>query len=123
MWLPFASFKNIYPFYRYGMFAEIDSSNPNQDETFEIYYFKGNTKYKFSAPLIGMNASTFNYLKRNYYYRNQSKKLLRTVINRIDNSEDFRWEFYRKSPNTNDSTLLVIIPAKDLRGESKKELP
>lgn len=111
LWLPFAFFSSFYPFYRYGMFAEIGSSQNQPSESFEIYYSRNHNKHKFEAPLIGMNASTFEYLQRNYYYRNNSEKILRTIISRLDNADTFQWELFRFSSDSRDSTLLVVIPA------------
>ncbi len=96
------------------MFAELGAQPTGKTkEQFEIFFIKNDRKVKFAAPMMGMNAATFEYLKRNYFYRGETDKLLNTVVNRFENGDDFRWDFYKISSREKegiDSLLVSSFP-------------
>ena len=112
MTLPFIFIRSFYPFYRFGMFAESITTD-NKIEKFLIYYknSKG-IKTLFYAPDIGINVSTFEYVKRNYFYGNQSKKLLENISKHYTSEEISNWELYKviwESNNKSDTVKVYTL--------------
>ncbi len=73
--LPFVLQKSLFPFYRYGMFAEPPKQNLTH-ETFEILVYENGQFRKFDPMAKGLYPSISEYLMRNYYYRNQANHFL-----------------------------------------------
>ncbi|HVD98127.1 MAG TPA: hypothetical protein VNB90_07965 [Cytophagaceae bacterium] len=78
--VPFVLITDIFPFMRFGMFAE-PITRSVQTEKFVIYQLDATGNKNLLHPeRIGINPNTFYYLCRNYFYRNEaelfSKKLL-----------------------------------------------
>ncbi len=71
--VPFILITDIFPFLRFGMFAE-PIKKDIQTERFIIYATNSlGEKTLFNPQKIGVSPNTFHYLCRNYYYRNESK--------------------------------------------------
>ncbi len=69
--IPFILITDIFPFVRFGMFAE-PIKKALQTEKFILYSTNNAGERKvFDPELIGINTNTFHYLCRNYYYRNE----------------------------------------------------
>jgi hypothetical protein len=86
MLLPFVLLTDIFPFLRFGMFAEPIRSNI-QIEKFVLY--KTNTdgvQSDFLSSDIGINPNTFHYLLRNYYYRNELPVFAQNTFATLDTS-------------------------------------
>lgn len=77
--LPFILQTDLYPFLRYGMFAE-PAQKGLSDELFLIGHESEPGKIEvLSADLTGLEPSTLQYLARNHFYRDESDKLLHTL--------------------------------------------
>ncbi len=79
MCIPFMMLNNLYPFWRFGMFAEPVKTKV-QTEQFKIYCkdAQGNIHY-FSPENIGFDENQFLYIARNYYYKSQTVFFLKEV--------------------------------------------
>lgn len=72
--IPFILITDIFPFMRFGMFAE-PIKQTNQTERFIIYQTDVFQQTTILNPeTIGVNPNTFYYLCRNYLYRNQAEE-------------------------------------------------
>ena len=77
LWVPFVMQTDLYPFFRFGMFAE-PVKREVQTETFGLRITDVAGKQRIVAPQeTGLGSLT--YLMRNYYYRQQSDTLLRRI--------------------------------------------
>ena len=77
MFIPFILITDVYPFFRFGMFAE-PVRQAIQLEQFAIQYVDHQQqRHLLNMDEIGLSSAT--YLMRNYYYRNQSEKLLKNI--------------------------------------------
>ena len=68
VWLPFLLLTDLYPFLRFGMFAEPIRAETSQ-ETFGIYIERNKKLEKYNTYLWGLDEGVFNYLARKYYYQ------------------------------------------------------
>lgn len=74
--LPFLCIRDIYPLFRYGMFAE-PVRYAVQQEQFWIQMQDSSGRWRdFDAPQAGMNASIFAYIQRQYFYQHGADTLL-----------------------------------------------
>jgi hypothetical protein len=76
--VPFVLLTDLYPFMRFGMFAE-PIKKELQTETFfvKLHTSLGSTIY--DPTMDGLDESIFQYLARNHYYRNQSALFLQKL--------------------------------------------
>ncbi|GAB4340222.1 MAG: hypothetical protein OHK0038_19660 [Flammeovirgaceae bacterium] len=104
--LPFVVMRDIFPFYRFGMFAE--PLPKGVLETFEISFRdeKNQLKY-FQSMDYEIPESKLEMWKRNYYYRGEAEKLLLN-LKKLQKGKTFDWKLYqiKISPQKTD-TLLV----------------
>lgn len=81
LFIPFMLITDIFPFMRFGMFAE-PVRKEIQTETFLL--FDPESKEIVDPKNLGFHGSSFQYLARNYFYRNESKvfmsKLAKTHV-------------------------------------------
>jgi hypothetical protein len=110
--VPFILITDIFPFLRFGMFAEPIKKNI-QTEKFILY--KTNARGErsiFEPEAIGINPNTFYYLCRNYYYRNESKsfadKLFKTTGDSIQKLELLKTIATINSKNTDTLEIGVF---------------
>ncbi len=74
LWLPFIFLQDIFPFFRFGMFAE-PLRHESQSERFMVFFAKkGNKKQKFQSESILLNASHWDLLWRNAFAESQKSK-------------------------------------------------
>jgi hypothetical protein len=72
--VPFVLLTDVYPFFRFGMFAE-PVRRPVQTERFVVRYLDASGRPHAVAPAeVGLGELT--YLLRNYHYRGQTGRLL-----------------------------------------------
>jgi hypothetical protein len=77
--IPFVLLTDLFPFFRFGMFAEPVRSSI-QTELFQIITINNQGKEEvFNPDKLGINSVDFNYLCRSYYYRNEGETLLRNI--------------------------------------------
>ncbi len=76
--LPFVFIQTIYPFFRFGMFAEVESKSVEEEFLIQYKFQNQNTKsWKLlNASDLGFDDSVFELMKRNYYYRGEGELLL-----------------------------------------------
>ena len=113
--IPFIFQKSIFPFYRFGMFAEPPKQAAIQEEFKVLVAEKGIFK-DFDAQSVGLYPSVFNQLLRNYYYRNEAKEFLR-IINTDPNQNLYFVRIYDKNlsqslgiSNINVDTIAYFKP-------------
>jgi len=110
LFVPFVLLNNLYPFWRFGMFAEPVKSQV-QTEKFKIYRFSasGHSEY-FSPEKIGFDENQFLYLARNYYYKSQTTFFLKEV----------RGLYSKKYPLTSTQKAKNHLPQQGLKKETWK---
>lgn len=74
VWLPFVLQTDIYPLFRFGMFAE-PIKRAVQTESFALATVDSTGK-RHLVPPTAAHSGSIAYLMRNYYYRNQADTLL-----------------------------------------------
>ncbi len=72
--LPFVLLTDLYPFFRFGMFAEPVSRTVQTERFILRYVDAGGTPYPVEPADVGL--SGLAYLLRNYYYRGEAERLL-----------------------------------------------
>lgn len=96
--LPFTLLTDVFPFFRFGMFAE-PVRQDIQTEQFFVTYQKADSSFVFFNPeKVGINESSFQYLLRNYYYRGESRKLL-SNLRQSGHYPATKWKLYRIKSN------------------------
>lgn len=78
LWLPFVLMTDLFPFMRFGMFAE-PVKTTRQTEFFIITLKRGNNEKVIDPITSGIPVQTLNYLARNSYYQQRADELLSTV--------------------------------------------
>lgn len=108
MTLPFVFFKSIYPFYRFGMFAEPAALSTHPKEIFFATYRLSKETCHFSPESVGMPQSQWELLSRNYYYRGESDKFLKTLQTVITSSSD--WRLFKIEWKEAGADTLLVFP-------------
>lgn len=116
--LPFMLISNIYPLYRYGMFAEIPQKTLI-NKVLKITYLDKNKLRKTLNPSdIGFSKNTLSYILRSYYYKSKSKQLLSQIpTNYKKNKNIISWQILEISyvdKNKSDTIVLYNISNKEL---------
>jgi hypothetical protein len=105
MLIPFIFIKDIYPFFRFGMYAESYKTTKTAQEKFEIYTYTPDTMQLFYSPNIGINVSVFEYMKRKYHYLGKGEWLLSQLDSlSAPHQSSLQWKMYRYTPS---DTALV----------------
>ncbi len=110
--LPFVLITDIFPFLRFGMFAEpVKKDRPA--ELFFVMYYKDYQWKKFDPEEYELQDEAFQYLARNYYYRREGQSLL-AKLHRSDIIRGDYWRFYRVSfppgfPEFRDTVLISSL--------------
>ena len=91
------------------MFAE-PVKNDIQKEKFEVLVvYQNNRKTFFEAEKNGLYESIFTYIKRNYYYRNESNILLEIISKQLPD-ENIKLYFLRyPQQNATADTISTFI--------------
>jgi hypothetical protein len=77
--IPFILITDIFPFLRFGMFAESVKTEV-QKEYFEVSYLDASKNEKvLDSRLIGIEPHFFFYLGRNHYYRKEGELFLKNI--------------------------------------------
>jgi len=80
--LPFVLLTDLFPFLRFGMFAEPVKVEA-QKEKFIVSYLINNKETEFNPKEAGIGDNTFYYLARNYYYRKEANNFLEKTANSV----------------------------------------
>ncbi|MFN3404939.1 MAG: hypothetical protein ACK40G_12640 [Cytophagaceae bacterium] len=114
MTVPFILITDIFPFLRFGMFAE----SPNNNRPLELFisqYKSDSTFITFNSGSRGLDENKFNYLARNYYYRNEGEFFLSRIdkLSAIENPREWRLlKITIDSQKLSKDTSVVAIYAK-----------
>ena len=116
--LPFIFLKDVYPFHRFGMFAEPIKSK-TQDEKFYVFYKINNEKnnndfVELKPQNIPLNANAFQMQLRKHHYQREHTnfitvfdKVIRKKVN-LREKENLSWKWYHviKNENSKDSVCV-----------------
>ena len=110
--IPFVMLTDLFPFFRFGMFAEPLKSSI-QTENFHVTIIRDDGKEETFDPMtINVSSNDFNYLCRNYFYRKEGEIFLRN-LSIVYNQKDIReWTIRRTTYSNNkenSSTVMRII--------------
>ena len=105
--LPFILQTQLYPFFRFGMFAE-EIETPIQLEHFHLVVTSSVKRIVLDPSLAGLTQGNLNYLLRNYVYRNESQIFLEKFSPNIRDDYQGRLEIVRTLGR--DSTVIDSIP-------------
>lgn len=89
--VPFVLITNLFPFVRFGMFAEPVRFD-QQQESFIITF----NERVIDGEKIGIDPNTFSYLIRNHVYRSEETILLQKLSG-ITPSSNGEWSIYRQT--------------------------
>lgn len=111
MLIPFVLLTDVYPFFRFGMFAEPVRRNVQLEQFTLRYVDNQGNKNIASAEQVGLGSLA--YLLRNYYYRNQTEQLLESVHELYPDRQHVReWQLLRitasvRKPDQTDTTAVA----------------
>ena len=92
--LPFIFIKTLFPFYRFGMFAEPVKTS-TQTERLSIRYQQENGLWtSFDGTEIGLSESVFASLMRKHHYQDQEVELLQKTAS-VYQKAIIVWEMWR----------------------------
>lgn len=100
--LPFLLLTDIFPFMRFGMFAEPVKSS-TQMEIFEVSFLNQSKKEIILEPKsIGIEPHFFLYISRNYYYRKEADLFLDHISSIVPTKNILELRFKR-----------IVLPIKE----------
>lgn len=104
--LPFIMVTDLFPFMRFGMFAE-PIRHDIQKEYFQIVIYPENAKEEILNPqLVGIEDHFYGYIIRNYFYRGEGYLLLRKIETLLPSpSKKLELKRYRHQPGLADTTI------------------
>ena len=109
LWLPFVLMTDLFPFMRFGMFAE-PVKTVQQTEYFIITLERDNIEKAIDPNTSGIPVQTLNYLARNSYYQKRANLLLSTVAKsaKIKAKDTLRLQVITiQKPNSQIDTTLI----------------
>lgn len=107
LWLPFIFLQDIFPFFRFGMFAE-PVRYESQYERFVVFFAKkGQKKQVFEPESILLSKSHWDLLWRNVYYRKQIGEKLQ-LFAESQKSRGEAWEVWRLRSNNGKTDTLCV---------------
>lgn len=112
--LPFVLVTDLFPFLRFGMFAEAQPTGTDSLQVFMITYTNSqNQQILFDPEKYAFNQQAFQHLARNYFSRNEAKTMLEK-LKKSDLTHSKNWYFYTisfsgKYPEKKDTLLIVSI--------------
>jgi hypothetical protein len=111
--VPFILLTDVYPFFRFGMFAE-PVTQEIQMEQFAVRYIDQNkTVHLLDPAKVGLGSLA--YLMRNYYYRQQSEIFLQYIHQLYHARSDIKeWQLLRitsspQQPMKPDTTIVATL--------------
>jgi hypothetical protein len=109
--LPFIVLTDLFPFLRFGMFAE-PIKPQTYIESFEISYIKPNQKEIIVQPeSLGIEKHFFPYIARNHFYRNEAKSFLQKISTIKNDATISEWrlkKFQYQIDNPNKVDTIII---------------
>lgn len=105
MLVPFVLLRDIYPFFRFGMFAEPIEA---QVSTERFVILTGANKLPLPPEEIGLKPTLYEYVLRNHWYRQEGRQLLNEV-SKIDQNRHEEYHLAKVTSNSVDATRDTII--------------
>ena len=115
--LPFIFLKDVYPFHRFGMFAE-PIKHQSHYEKFYIFY-KKDTDIHFTElkpATIPLNANAFEMQVRKYHYQKKHADFIpvfdEIIRNKINLDKNLTWKWYhviQKQDSQNEVDSLCVF--------------
>jgi hypothetical protein len=96
IWVPFVLLTDLYPFFRFGMFAEPVKQSIQMEQFAVGYVSLDESRQVLSPGELGI--SSLAYLMRNYYYRNQATAFLQhihTIYTGAGSEKIQQWQLLR----------------------------
>lgn len=84
--LPFILQTTLYPFFRFGMFAEPVRYSVQAEQFVLVRFSPAGKESSYVSDGIGIGKSKLDYLLRNYYYRNEIPQLLEQLKAKLPDS-------------------------------------
>lgn len=112
--LPFIFLKDVYPFHRFGMFAE-SVKYEAQSERFYILYKKDNDNKLtlLEAQNIPLNANAFHMQIRKYHYQDRHSDFIRVfdeiIKNKSKTNQKIEWKWYHVRENSQNEIDSVCV--------------
>lgn len=110
--VPFVLMTDLYPLFRYGMFAE--PVKPQQTtEMLQLWWRNAdNTWKKFDSEQMGLSENHFGYVLRHYFYTHKTKQLfsqIEEIMLKKNNKTYKHWQIkqLRISPTHTDTTVVA----------------
>lgn len=91
--LPFIFIKTVFPFYRFGMFAEPVKAAA-QTEKFQVRYRQQQKWIPFKGTEFGLSKSVFAAMMRKAHYQNQVEEFLQKTAS-VVKVKATTWELWR----------------------------
>lgn len=105
--IPFILLTDLFPFMRFGMFAE-PVKTQIQLEIFEVSFINElNEEATLDPKSIGLEPHFFSSLARNYYYRKEPEKFLEHIAQIASKKNSVEWRMKR-----------ITLAFKDARGDT-----
>jgi hypothetical protein len=111
--IPFILLTDLFPFFRFGMFAEPLKSSI-QTEVFHVTVIHDDGMEEvFDPKEMSINSSDFNYLCRNYYYRKEGEIFLSKLSTVFKQKGIRAWTIkrtlYHDAKESNSTVAKIII--------------
>jgi len=111
IWIPFVLQTDLYPLFRFGMFAE-PVKRTVQSETFALRMIDLNGRQHLLSP-EETGLGSLAYLMRNYYYRHQADTLLSRIDRLYPNRQRVRqWQLLRMVGSGAQPDTLIVASFK-----------
>jgi hypothetical protein len=110
--IPFVLLTDLFPFFRFGMFAE-PLKSAIQTESFHVTIVHDGREEIFDPQETGVNSTDFNYLCRNYFYRKEGEIFLRNLSTAFKKKGIREWTIKRtinqgnKKSNTTVARIII----------------
>jgi hypothetical protein len=109
--IPFVLLTDLFPFFRFGMFAEPLKSSI-QTEYFHVSVIHSDGKEEiFDPQKYSVNSADLNYLCRNYFYRQEGEKFLSNLSGAFHEKDIKEWRIKRTTSlanRQNETTVAKI---------------
>jgi len=114
--LPFILVTDLFPFARFGMFAEPVRATDTL-QVFEPEYYKHHQWHHLDGRDLHLASNSFMYLARNYYYRNQSGLFLSRLSEVLPDTSIHAWRLLQiqipgNDPLQADTIILETLQVK-----------
>ncbi len=115
MLVPFVLVNNLYPCFRFGMFAEPIRNTVSVEKLLISFENSEGQEYIFFPAVIGLSEGHFSYVVRSYYYQGNIQQLFSQLHSIQKKSQKIKqWDLYRlqisSTSPTDTSHLQTWLP-------------